>query len=108
MRADVSVDGLSNSPELIAAGMGRLDVKSRPSSCLSANPSWPPVITATAVCLRILERDSCQHFCCLSLSVKRSTVVHLFTLLDWLRFSFHCKSCLQYLAVERVLVFAKF
>lgn len=41
MRADVSVDCLSNSAELIAAGVGHLDVKSCPSSCLSANPSWP-------------------------------------------------------------------
>ena len=42
MRADVSVDRLSNSAKLIAAGVGHLDVKSRPSSCLSANPSCPP------------------------------------------------------------------
>lgn len=42
MRADVSVDCLSNSAELIAAGVGHLDVKSCPSSCLSANPSCPP------------------------------------------------------------------
>lgn len=42
MRADVSVDCLSNSAGLIAAGVGHLDVKPCPSSCLSANPSCPP------------------------------------------------------------------
>lgn len=51
MRADVSVDCLSNSAKLIAAGEGHLDVKSCPSSCLSANPSCPP------------PRDYC--YCCL-------------------------------------------
>lgn len=74
MRADVSVDCLSNSAEPIAAGVGHLDLKSCPSSCLSANPSRPPVITATAVCLRFLERDTCQHFHCLSLSVRHSAL----------------------------------
>lgn len=64
MRADVSVDCLANSAELIAAGVGHLDVKSCPSSCLSA-----------AVCLRFLEGDGCQHFCCLSLSVRCSNSV---------------------------------
>ena len=51
MRADVSVDCLSNSAELIAAGAGHLDVKSCPSSCLSANPSWPPLCDYCRCCL---------------------------------------------------------
>lgn len=44
MRADVSVDWLSDSAEPIAAGSGHLGVKSCPSSCLSANPSCPPLL----------------------------------------------------------------
>lgn len=98
MRADVSADCLSNSEELIAAGMGHLDVKSCPSSCLSANPSYPLVITATAVCLRFLEGDSCQHFHCLSLSVRCSTsvlIVHSSNLgLDWIGFKSSAESFL--------------
>lgn len=97
MRADVSVDCLSNNAELIAAGVGHLDVKSCPSSCLSANPPalHPIVITATGGCLRFLEGNSCQHFHCLSLSVKHSIsvmAVDSSTLLDWLRFSSRAES----------------
>lgn len=73
-----SVDCLSNSTEMIAAGVGHLDVKSCPSSCLSANPSLnllaTPVITASVVCLRFLKGDS-QHFDCLSLCGKSSKSV---------------------------------
>lgn len=41
MRADVSVKCRSNSAELKATGVGHLDVKSCPLSCLSADPSGP-------------------------------------------------------------------
>lgn len=63
MRATVSVDCLSNSSKLRAACAGHLDVKSCPSSCLSANQScssWSSVITESAVFQRFQEEGSCQ------------------------------------------------
>lgn len=81
MRAHVSVDCLSNSAELIAAGVGHLDVKSCPSSCLSANPSCPP----------------CDYCCCCLPEVpggRQSSTLSLFVIV--------CKT--QYLSFDCVLI----
>lgn len=84
MRADVSVDCLSNSAVLIAAGEGHLDVKSCPSSCLSANPLCTPCDYCFCCSPEDLEARQLSTLSLL-LSVKHSTsvlIVHSPTLLD--------------------------